>query len=71
MNASTRVTSPRPGAISQAKSWFTVSGKGVVNGGSVTHGETFYNDTETLWWAKGGALVGESVASYRLFEAHS
>lgn len=35
--------------------------KGIVNGGFVTHGETFYNDSETLWWAKGGALVGKSV----------
>jgi len=35
---------------------------GVVNGGYVTHGETYYNDAENLWWAKGGKLVGESVA---------
>jgi len=35
---------------------------GTVNGGYVTHGETFYNDSETLWWAKGGKLTGESVA---------
>ena len=35
---------------------------GFVNGGYVTHGETFYNDSETLWWAKGGTLTGESVA---------
>lgn len=35
---------------------------GVVNGGYVTHGETYYNDSETLWWAKGGSLRGESVA---------
>ena len=34
---------------------------GVVNGGYVTHGETYYNDSETLWWAKGGKLIGESV----------
>ena len=53
-----------------AEAWGNISGqelvhrfwKGVVNGGSVTHGETYYNDTETLWWAKGGILVGESVA---------
>ena len=52
------------------ESWGNITGqelvhrfwKGVVNGGSVTHGETYYNDTETLWWAKGGTLVGESVA---------
>lgn len=35
---------------------------GVVNGGYVTHGETYYSDSETLWWAKGGNLKGESVA---------
>lgn len=35
---------------------------GIVNGGYVTHGETYYNDTETLWWSKGGKLIGESVA---------
>ncbi|RYG86511.1 MAG: DUF5060 domain-containing protein [Alphaproteobacteria bacterium] len=34
---------------------------GVVNGGYVTHGETYYNGSETLWWAKGGKLTGESV----------
>jgi hypothetical protein len=33
----------------------------VVNGGYVTHGETFGNDTDTIWWAKGGKLIGESV----------
>jgi hypothetical protein len=35
---------------------------GTVNGGYVTHGETYYNESETLWWAKGGTLTGESVA---------
>jgi hypothetical protein len=52
-----------------AEAWGNISGrelvhrfwKGTVNGGYVTHGETFYNDSETLWWAKGGKLVGESV----------
>ncbi|HWU17842.1 MAG TPA: DUF5060 domain-containing protein [Devosia sp.] len=51
------------------EAWGNISGKelvhrfwdGTVAGGYVTHGETFYNDTETLWWAKGGKLVGESV----------
>ncbi|WDR06010.1 DUF5060 domain-containing protein [Devosia rhodophyticola] len=33
---------------------------GTVNGGYVTHGETYNNDTETIWWAKGGKLVGQS-----------
>ncbi len=53
-----------------AEGWGNISGrelvhrfwKGTVGGGYVTHGETFYNDSETLWWAKGGKLVGESVA---------
>ncbi|WP_224705418.1 DUF5060 domain-containing protein [Devosia aquimaris] len=52
-----------------AEAWGNISGRelvhrfwdGTVAGGSVTHGETFYNDAEKLWWAKGGALVGESV----------
>jgi hypothetical protein len=35
---------------------------GTVNGGYVTHGETYYNSEENLWWAKGGKLTGESVA---------
>ncbi|MBB4051245.1 hypothetical protein GGR20_000863 [Devosia subaequoris] len=50
--------------------WGNISGQklvrrfwdGTVNGGYVTHGETYYNDEEVLWWAKGGKLVGESVA---------
>lgn len=33
-----------------------------VMGGYGTHGETFMNDTDTLWWGKGGTLVGESPA---------
>ncbi|MBU2531302.1 MAG: DUF5060 domain-containing protein, partial [Alphaproteobacteria bacterium] len=53
------------GDISEA--WGNISGQemvhrfwsGVVNGGSVTHGETYYNDSETIWWAKGGKLIGE------------
>lgn len=35
---------------------------GTVNGGYITHGETYYDDSETLWWSKGGRLVGESPA---------
>lgn len=50
--------------------WGNISGQkmvrrfwdGTVNGGYVTHGETFDNETNTIWWAKGGALKGESVA---------
>ena len=53
-----------------AENWGNISGQelvhrfwmGTVNGGYVTHGETYYNDSETLWWAKGGTLTGESVA---------
>lgn len=52
-----------------AELWGNISGQkmvrrfwdGIVAGGYVTHGETYYNDSETLWWAKGGKLIGESV----------
>ena len=52
-----------------AEAWGNISGRemthrfwtGVVNGAYVTHGETYDNATETVWWAKGGALIGESV----------
>jgi hypothetical protein len=52
-----------------AELWGNISGQkmvrrfwdGIVAGGYVTHGETYYNDSETLWWAKGGKLTGESV----------
>lgn len=52
-----------------AEQWGNISGRdmvhkfwlGVVNGGHITHGETYYNDDEVLWWAKGGKLSGESV----------
>jgi hypothetical protein len=30
-------------------------------GGYCTHGETFYREDETLWWAKGGQLHGQSA----------
>ncbi|WP_082104496.1 DUF5605 domain-containing protein [Demequina soli] len=33
-----------------------------VRGGYFTHGETYWNEQEELWWAKGGRLVGESPA---------
>ncbi|MDR1640826.1 MAG: DUF4038 domain-containing protein [Clostridiales bacterium] len=32
----------------------------VTRGGYCTHGETFHREDEVLWWAKGGALRGES-----------
>jgi hypothetical protein len=35
--------------------WLTVA-----RGGFCTHGETYHRDDEVLWWAKGGALYGES-----------
>jgi len=35
---------------------------GAVHGGYVTHGETYHSDDELLWWAKGGALRGDSPA---------
>jgi hypothetical protein len=52
-----------------AELWGNISGEkmvrrfwdGTVNGGYVTHGETYYNDSETLWWAKGGKLTGDAV----------
>lgn len=53
-----------------SEQWGNISGRemvhqfwnGIVNGGHVTHGETYYNDEEVLFWAKGGKLVGESVS---------
>lgn len=53
-----------------AEQWGNISGRdmihkfwlGVVNGGHITHGETYYNDEEVLWWAKGGELTGDSVS---------
>lgn len=35
---------------------------GFAQGGYVGHGETYVNEEEVLWWAKGGELRGESVA---------
>jgi hypothetical protein len=36
--------------------------KAFVNGGHATHGETFLDADEILWWSKGGELKGESPA---------
>ncbi|MEV6381965.1 DUF5605 domain-containing protein [Streptomyces sp. NPDC051773] len=36
--------------------------EGVVRGGYVTHGECWLAADDVLWWAKGGALKGESAA---------
>ena len=33
-----------------------------MQGGYCTHGETYLNEEEVLWWSKGGKLVGESPA---------
>ena len=50
-------------------SWGNLSGFEMVHrfwtvvacGGWCTHGETFYDPDEILWWGKGGRLHGESV----------
>ncbi|MCD8051598.1 MAG: DUF4038 domain-containing protein [Clostridiales bacterium] len=34
----------------------------VVSGGYCTHGETFLDENEIIWWSKGGKLRGESPA---------
>jgi hypothetical protein len=33
----------------------------VTSGGYCTHGETFLDDNEIVWWSKGGKLKGESA----------
>ncbi|MDX9755192.1 MAG: DUF5060 domain-containing protein [bacterium] len=33
---------------------------GMMNGGSVGHGETYQHPEEILWWSKGGVLHGQS-----------
>ncbi len=48
--------------------WGSISGPEMVrrfwrccaSGGYCTHGETFLSEDEVLWWARGGALKGES-----------
>lgn len=50
--------------------WGNLSGFEMINriwtafvmGGYCSHGETFWNEEEVLWWAKGGILQGESPA---------
>jgi Domain of unknown function (DUF5605)/Domain of unknown function (DUF5060)/Protein of unknown function (DUF4038) len=52
--------------------WGNISGQeltrraweAAIRGGYVTHGETYYNAREELWWSKGGELVGESPARF-------
>ncbi|MDO4647991.1 MAG: DUF4038 domain-containing protein [Eubacteriales bacterium] len=49
--------------------WGNISGQEMVNrfwlavtmGGYCTHGETFCDDNDVLWWAKGGVLKGQSA----------
>lgn len=36
--------------------------EGAVRGGYVTHGETYLDDDDVIWWAKGGILKGQSPA---------
>lgn len=53
-----------------AKEWGNISGHELVNrywltlcrGGYIGHGETFMDDADELWWAKGGVLRGEAVS---------
>lgn len=47
------------GCIS-AKNMVSRFWKAVVTGGYCTHGETYLDDNDVLWWAKGGVLHGES-----------
>lgn len=52
------------------QSWGNLSAREIVrrfwlvytSGGYATHGETFQNKEEILWWSKGGVLRGQSVA---------
>ncbi len=52
------------------QAWGSISGmemtarfwRTVVQGAYCTHGETFLDDNDVLWWAKGGVLKGESPA---------
>jgi len=40
-----------------------------VRGGYATHGETYLNEAEELWWSKGGQLVGQSPARIAFLRA--
>ncbi|MGI5423837.1 DUF5605 domain-containing protein [Streptomyces sp. CA-179760] len=50
--------------------WGNISGQelvrraweATVRGGYFTHGETYVNDREELWWSKGGEMTGTSPA---------
>jgi len=43
--------------------------RSVAFGGYATHGETYYNDEEVLWWAKGGRIYGESAERFAFLKA--
>lgn len=53
-----------------AEAWGNITGQelvhrfwdATVNGAGCTHGECYYNDSETVWWGKGGTMIGDSVA---------
>ena len=59
--------------------WGNISGFELVHrfwtvcmqGGYCTHGETYLNEEEVLWWSKGGKLVGESPGADRIFKRNS
>jgi hypothetical protein len=36
--------------------------EGTLRGGYLTHGETYWDEDEQIWWSKGGKLRGESPA---------
>ena len=40
-----------------------------TRGGYCTHGETFWNPAEILWWSKGGALRGKSTERIRFLKS--
>lgn len=50
--------------------WGSISGREMTNrfwrvvtmGGYCTHGETFLDERDILWWSRGGVLKGESAA---------
>lgn len=56
--------------------WGNISGeemtarfwKCMTQGGYCTHGETFLNDDETVFWSKGGTLKGESPERIRFLK---
>ena len=53
--------------------WGNISGRELVRrfwtvcvqGGYATHGETFWNPENIIWWAAGGKLIGEAPARIR------